>query len=298
MKQTCEANGIHEFSRTRGGWMKLVEGIDKSQKGAYSFIGDNFTKVGNFKSNLRNGLYLDQSTSVDDGDKVLTMNLFAIQDGDVTLLKSVPKASGWEIDLWDKADDYFHSSEEVTAMDIVNTIKEMTDNDDIISEVITLLNNQQAENNHYPFKNWYEVKSILSDIECTAMPFKFVENHISDVITEDTYIFKLDIAYRFKKHITAFCKLYWDVEITEETTIDFKNITTTTFKSPFFQNTLKTKESVYYARTIPNYTGYHNGIAVTIFYYEDNVLCIREFSYYFDTYKRNQIGNEFIPKQH
>ena len=83
MTQTCKENGIDSFSRTRGGWMKQVEGLDKTQSNGYSFIGSNFVKVGNFKTNIMNGLYLDQSTSLVDNRKVFTMNLFDIHDGEV-----------------------------------------------------------------------------------------------------------------------------------------------------------------------------------------------------------------------
>ena len=58
---------------------------------------------------------------------------------------------------------------------------------------------------------------------------------------------------------------------------------------------IRTKENTsYLARTIPNATGFHNGIEVTIFYFENGILSIREFSYYIDTYKSDQIGDEVI----
>ena len=118
------------------------------------------------------------------------------------------------------------------------------------------------------------------------------------VINEDTYLFKcheLASTHKYIRRITTSVNLLNDAEITEETLIDYRRITPTTFRSKFFQNEIRTKEKVQYiARTIPNRTGYHNGIEVTIFYFENNTLSIREFSYFIDTYKLDQIGDEVI----
>lgn len=133
-KKICEKLGIHEFSRTRGGWMKLVEGYDKSEYGGYRFVGSNFVKVGNFDSDLPNGLYLDQSTSVVDGEKVLTMNLFKITDGEVELLASTPKCKGWAYKLEGVVEDFF-ANDETTALDVLNTVRDMTCNRDVLHEV-------------------------------------------------------------------------------------------------------------------------------------------------------------------
>ena len=299
MTETCKANGIHEFSRTRGGWMKMVEGIDKSKKGGYSFIGDNFFKVGNFKTNLPNGIYLDQSTSVENGNKILTMNLFKIENGTVELLDSVPKANGWAEDLWSKVDGYFHQQTEITSQDIVNTITDITTDAGILEDVILKLQEKLSEGKHREFKNWYEVKSYLSDMECFTLPIATIEKYvIPKYHTEDTYIFKCDeLSYQYRRYITAFANLIAEKPITEETPIDYRKITPTTFRSDFFKNEIKNADAQYLARTTPNNTGYHNNITVTIFYFQDGILCIREFRYFFDPYKANQTGDEFIQPQ-
>ena len=135
MTKTCKANGIESFSRTRGGWMKLVEGYDKSKYGGYRFVGSNFIKVGNFDVDLHNGLYLDCSKPVIDGEKTEIMNLFKIQDGKVTLLNTIPKSTkGWAYKFEDDVNNYF-ASEDVTAIDVLNVIREMTCNKDIFHEV-------------------------------------------------------------------------------------------------------------------------------------------------------------------
>lgn len=135
MTKTCKANGITSFSRTRGGWMKIVEGYDKSQYGGYRFVGSNFVKVGNYDVDLSNGLYLDCSKPVIDGEKTEIMNLFKIEDGNVTLLNTIPKATkGWAYTFEDDVNDYF-ANEGVTALDVLNVIRDMTCNKDILHEV-------------------------------------------------------------------------------------------------------------------------------------------------------------------
>lgn len=298
MKQTCEKNGITSFSRTRGGWMKMVEGIDKTKKGGYSFIGDNFYKVGNFETNIPNGLYLDQSTAVTNDEKNLTMNLFKINDGTVTLIKSIPKTSGWATKLWDDVDKYFHETTPVTAQDIINTIKEMTTDENIIEDVISRLYAEKSDERCYEFKNWYEVKSILCDIGCYLLPIKTVEEIGKSDLHKDEYVFKYDAKpnkYAYNKWMTTAINLHHKIVIDENTHVDYRSITPTTFRTKQFQKEIKTKDFVnYIVRTAPNNTGYHNRVVVTLFYYEKNTVCIREFEYFIDRYKFAQVDDEFL----
>ena len=137
MKKTCEKNGIHEFARTRGGWMKIVEGYDKSQHGGFRFVGSNFVKVGNYDVDLPNGLYIDCSKHFDKEDEkvVEIMNLFKIHNGDVKLLKSVPKAQkGWAYEMDDVVEEYF-ANDEATPLDVLNAIREVTSNKDVLHKV-------------------------------------------------------------------------------------------------------------------------------------------------------------------
>lgn len=137
MTKTCKANGITTFARTRGGWMKLIEGYDKSEYGGYRFVGSNFIKVGNYETEINNGLYLDCSKHFDKETKTKTeiMNLFKIQDGEVELLNTIPKATkGWASTFEADVEEYFSASE-VTALDVLNVIRDMTCNRDILHEI-------------------------------------------------------------------------------------------------------------------------------------------------------------------
>ena len=164
-----------------------------------------------------------------------------------SLLKSVPKTNGWAEELWDEVDNYFHTYNEVTSQDIINTIKQMTDSQDIIDDVINKLSQDRKES-LYAFKNWWEVKSILSDIECIALHVSYIDKRANDLITEDTYLFKCDelsSRHRYRRKITTAIKILHDVDITEETLIDYRKITPTAFRSKFFQNEIKSKKDTH-----------------------------------------------------
>ena len=286
MTQTCKAKGITTFSRTRGGWMKQVEGLDKSESNGYSFVGSNFIKVGNFKSNIMNGLYLDQSTSVINNKKVFTMNLFKIHDGDVELLKTVPKNNGWAMELWDEVENYFNT-QDITAQEIVNQIRELTSNPTIIDEVVDILtfDAKKESETHYKFKNWFEVRSILAEMECHPVPSVIDEMEIEYILQENGLYFE------DRKTITKTLNLINNITIDENTYIDCKDLVQPrTIKKDIFQLMFKMHDSFYIAHTIPNNTGYHNQNLVIMFYYDKTteVVVIRKFSYFFDTNKEYQ----------
>lgn len=288
MKKICEKNGINTFSRTRGGWMKQVEGLDKQHSNGYSFVGSTFVKVGNFKSSILNGLYLDQSTSVVDNEKVLTMNLFDIHDGEVKLLKTVPKDDGWAIELWDEVEKYFKSTKETNPQDIVNTIRELTDNDPIlIDEVIDILQfDAKKEVSSYPFKNWFEVRSYLAEMECHPVFPELVEDKEVDYIISSEYGLK----YEDRTIITKMLNILEGITINENTNIDIKSVEPRSIKRNIFTLPFQAHKSFFIAHTTPNATGYHNGNIVIMFYYDkmSNVVVIRHFRYYFDTCKAFQ----------
>ena len=134
MTKTCKANGIETFSRTRGGWMKLVEGYDTTKYGGYRFVGSNFVKVGNFETELNNGLYLDCSKPVINGEKTEIMNLFKIHNGEVELLNTTPKISKWANNFEEDVESYFNN-ENVNVDEIVEVVKDMTCNKSVLHEV-------------------------------------------------------------------------------------------------------------------------------------------------------------------
>lgn len=295
MTKTCKKSGITSFSRTRGGWMKRIEGLDKQHSNGYSFVGSNFIKVGNFNTNIMNGLYLDQSTSIIDNRKVFTMNLFKIIDGEVELLKTTPKTNGWAMEFWDEVENYF-KSESINAQEIVNMIHELTNNPELINEVIDILKFNPREESPYTFRNWHEVKSYLSYMKCYTTPVKMLTKILEDENNPyyPEFIFKHDaIPYKFRKLMCAEMKIL-NTPITEETFIDCKQIQPTVIKHETFQEMIELYEPFYLVKSLPNNTGYHNKVGVWIYYMDDDTFIIRHFNYFVDPkYMWDQIPKDY-----
>ena len=205
MKKTCEKNGIHEFARTRGGWMKIVEGYDKSQHGGFRFVGSNFVKVGNFDVDLANGLYIDCSKHFDKEDEkvVEIMNLFKIHDGDVELLKSVPKAKkGWAYEMDDVVEEYF-ANDEATPLDVLNAIREVTSNKDVLHKVaMELLKDEQGK----VWLNELHFRSHMAEADVFNGSFELLNDGVEEMMEE----LRKDI----KLHHQAI--RYFDHEISDE----------------------------------------------------------------------------------
>lgn len=277
--------------------MKLVEGIDKSKKGGYSFVGDNFFKVGNFESNLPSGLYLDQSTSVVDGEKVLTMNLFKIEKGEVELVNTTPKSNGWAYRLWDDVDEYFNDGG-VSCDDLMSAIDELTTDTNLIDELIEKLTIRQAkEDRPYEFRNWWEVLSHLVDADVWHTPI-----HMLDKLPEpSSYIVAHGIKSHIRKYITKQLSLVAkdedDCEIDENTPVDFKEGNARIIASESFKRMLKFYEAYYLVTTRPNYTGYHNQLQVVVFWYDDGTVYIRSFTYFVNPQKRDHIPVDIVGRE-
>jgi len=303
MKKTCEKAGISEFSRTRGGWMKLVEGIDKSKKGGYSFVGDNFFKVGNFESNLPSGLYLDQSTSVVDGEKVLTMNLFKIEKGEVELINTTPKSNGWAYRLWDDVDEYFDNGG-VSCDDLMSAIDELTTDTNLIDELIEKLTIRQAkEDRPYEFRNWWECLSHLTDANVWSVPVQMWDNLPEDSKIPNTS--KRIRCHGVPSHLLKYISKQMnfvsvnedEYEIDENTPVDFKEGNARIIASESFKRMLKMYETYYLVTTRSNYTGYHNKLQVVIFWYDDGTVYIRSFTYFVDPQKRDHIPADIVGRE-
>lgn len=183
MTQICKKNGITSFARTRGGWMKIVEGYDKTQYGGFRFVGSNFVKVGNYDADLTNGLYLDCSKHFDKEDEkvVEIMNLFKIEDGEVELLKTIPKATkGWAYQMDDIVDDYF-ANEGVTTYDVMNAIRNVTSNKDILREVaLEILKDDRDK----VWLNETELQAYLQLAHIHAGSFDLLHSSVEDLIDE------------------------------------------------------------------------------------------------------------------
>jgi hypothetical protein len=62
------------------------------------------------------------------------MNLFKITDGEVELLASTPKCKGWAYKFEDAVNSYF-ADEDATVLDVMNAIRDITSNRELLHEV-------------------------------------------------------------------------------------------------------------------------------------------------------------------
>ncbi|MDL2271016.1 hypothetical protein LJC03_04340 [Methanobrevibacter sp. OttesenSCG-928-I08] len=87
--------------RSVGGWLKTVNGIDKSVTNGYSIEGE-FIKSGDYKEEISNGLYLDCNKEGKKAKPRQDFRLIRVKDGKLTLIDQVYDGKkNWAVDLWD-----------------------------------------------------------------------------------------------------------------------------------------------------------------------------------------------------
>lgn len=128
--------------RKVGGWLKTVEGLDKSVKNGYSIQGE-FIKAGNYYEEIENGLYLDCNKEGKKSKPKQDMRLIRVKDGEITLIDTVYNAGkNWAVELWDSIAEeldptYIESEAEQITSKILNQTGK---NKKLIEEVIKILN--------------------------------------------------------------------------------------------------------------------------------------------------------------
>lgn len=70
------------------GWLKTVDGLDKTRNNGYSIVGD-FVKAGDFKQNYNPGLYLDCSKEGSRKNQKWNYHLFRVDEDGFHLLQTV-----------------------------------------------------------------------------------------------------------------------------------------------------------------------------------------------------------------
>lgn len=179
MSKYCKENDIPSFSRNRGGWFKRIERFDRyhPKGGGWAFVGSNFTKVGNFESNLRNGLYIDCSKKAVDDKVQETINLFEIDGETIKLLKTEPKTPKWSYEFYDIVEKWFNQ-EDNTVQKIINAINNISDDKEKIREAFEqLLKNDRFNNKH-------EVIGLLQRYNLAPVPsVDFVKKYSEHRIT-------------------------------------------------------------------------------------------------------------------
>lgn len=158
-KKECN---IPTFSRARKGWAKRITGLDKSKANGYSFQGD-FVSLGNFDTNLLNGVYLDCSKKANnEGEVEKTYHIFSVEDGEITLLQTVEDGKGWAVKCWDSIDDYLNR-EGITSNELLNQILEKTSDESVLIGLVEEIKDYVGEecSDLSPFYNEYHQKGIM-----------------------------------------------------------------------------------------------------------------------------------------
>lgn len=183
-KQEC---GIPTFSRARKGWAKRITGLDKQHSNGYSFQGD-FVNLGNFDTNLVDGIYLDCSKKADDeGEVIKTYHIFTCEDGKIELLKTVEDGKGWAVQCWDVIDDYFNR-DGITSQELMNQILEKTQDKEVLKGLIDEIQEKiyGVDGASYTiFYNEYHQKGIMKQM-CYQEYCEYTYNHFMKDIEKKT----------------------------------------------------------------------------------------------------------------
>lgn len=87
--------------RKTGGWLKTVEGLDKTVTNGYSIEG-NFIKAGSYSEEIPNGLYLDCNKEGKKSKPKSDYRLIKVDNGSLILIDTVFNGKkNWAVDLWD-----------------------------------------------------------------------------------------------------------------------------------------------------------------------------------------------------
>ena len=175
MTKYCKEHNIESFSRNRGGWFKEIERFDKyhPKGGGWCFVGSKFTKVGNFDSKIKNGLYIDCSKKEVDGKVQETINLFEVDGETIKLLETKPKAPKWAYEFYDIVEKWF-SKEDNTVQKIIDAIDNISDDKEKIREAFEQIIKNDG------FRNKYEVLSILQSNNVAPIHWTLVEKYAED----------------------------------------------------------------------------------------------------------------------
>ena len=181
-KKECN---IPTFSRHRKGWAKKITGLNKEHPNGYSLEGE-FVRLGNFDTNLTDGIYLDCSKKPnDDGEVEKTYHLFTVEDGKITLLQTEEDCRGWAVKFWDNIEKYLNK-DGLTAEYLVNLLKERTTDKELLQEVASLLQESQKEDLYPNYYNTTYFRGIAKEMSLVDMDCGyFIENSQEGSIYEN-----------------------------------------------------------------------------------------------------------------
>lgn len=97
----------YTIKRYNGGWMKTVEGIDKTVTSGYSIKG-NFVNDADIRAYQKAGLYLDCDKGGSRKHQSMNYRLFELkEDGEIKIIKEVQEGGrDWALDFWEDIEKF------------------------------------------------------------------------------------------------------------------------------------------------------------------------------------------------
>ena len=305
-KKDC---GIPTFSRARKGWAKKISGLNKEHPNGYSLEGE-FVTLGNFDTNLTDGIYLDCSKKAnDDGEVEKTYHLFTVTDGKIQLLQTESDCKGWAVKFWDNIEAYLNQ-DGLTAQALINMLKERTTDKELLKEVAqTLLESDQSSclTDYWSPSHWQTIASAMNLLTMDDGYFyenkekgetyekgrELLKEHDGFELFEDKFYKQPSVRVLRPKIVKMLDLLYgetlWDEnapKIKLEFQDEFENVNDFNHRSTVFKwkKIFKETSDIGFYSLSQQFTNTWSVRAIMVFHYDNKnrVLVCHKFGAYFD----------------
>lgn len=305
-KKEC---GIPTFSRARKGWAKKISGLNKEHPNGYSLEGE-FVTLGNFDTNLTDGIYLDCSKKADeDGEVEKTYHLFTVTNGNIELIQTESDCKGWAVKFWDNIEDYLNK-DGLTAQALINMLKERTTDKELLKEVAqTLLEKDQSScfTDYWSPSHWQTIASAMNLFTMDDGYFyenkekgetyekgrELLKEHDGFELFEDKFYKQPSVRVLRPKIVKMLDLLYgetlWDEnapKIKLEFHDEFENVNDFNHRSTVFKwkKIFKETSNIGFYSLSQQFTNTWSVRAIMVFHYdeENRVLVCHKFGAYFD----------------
>lgn len=216
IEKIIEKAGLEKFD-----WTKKVDGLDKSQRGGYSIVG-NFLNQDSFTD----GLYL----SVDKGSYDYYC-LFKIENDEVEILKIYENdKKSWAKEFWDEIEENINTN---ISENLYNEIVEKTTNVEDLKELVTKLNTKIREKEENKFNEKFDLNNYFNVKDLTSSDLEGIEEEHEDEfkqINEKLHGERKEIEKNKALLVYGYMKKYSFMKIQEKYEIDFRTCASDDFK--------------------------------------------------------------------
>lgn len=305
-KQEC---GIPTFSRARKGWAKRITGLNKEYPNGYSLEGE-FVTLGNFDTNLTDGIYIDCSKkSNDDGEVEKTYHLFSVTGSEIKLIQTEADCKGWAVKFWENIEEYL-TKDGLTAEALINMLKERTTDKALLKEVAqTILESDQTScfTDYWSVEHWDSIATAMNLISMDDGYFfenkekgksyekgkELLEEHKGFELFDDKF-YKVPSVRVLKPKIVRMLNLFYGENLWDENAPkikldfhdEFENINDFNHRSTVFKwkKVFKETASIGFYSLSQQFTNTWSVRAIMVFHYdkENRVLVAHKFGAYFD----------------